>query len=413
MRQTKGWCVYLTKGEEHILEGEDGYASQVVMKILVALGDLFEADRLIPIESAHISGVSHKTLGDAVDFLEKLRMEGAKARVYSSLNPCCLDLEKWAEMPVSQSLYEAQLRIVNLYSSMGIDPTLTCTPYYLKEILKGTHLAWAESSAISYANSLLGARTNREGGPSALAASLIGKTPLYGLHLDENRKGDYLVDVRASLKSSADYGALGFLIGQNAKMRVPVFNGIRNRKKDWLKSLGASMAASGAVSLYHVMGVTPEWPSKSKAGDMWRGGKPEEVTVIDQRQLKDAYSSLTTSPTAVPDLAFVGCPHCSLSEIEQVAQLTEGRKMKRDVRFWVCTSRQVKSLAEERRLITRLEAKGVEVYCDTCIIVTWLKEAGIDSIITNSGKAAYYAPQLCNVEVVFDKLSEIVRKVTE
>lgn len=405
--------MYLTKEEEHILEGEDGYASQVAMKILVALGDLFEADRLIPIESAHVSGVSHKTLGDAVDFLEKLQMEGAKARVYSSLNPCGLDLEKWAEMPVSRILYEAQLRIISLYSSMGIDPTLTCTPYYLQKIRKGAHLAWAESSAISYANSLLSARTNREGAPSALAAALIGKTPLYGLHLDENRKGNYLVDVRASLKSSADYGALGFLVGQNAKMRVPAFNGIRKCRRDWLKSLGASMAASGAVSLYHVIGVTPEWPSKDKKGDMWRGGKPEEVTVFDQRQLKEAYSSLTTSPIGVPDLAFVGCPHCSLSEIEQVARLMESRKMKRDVRFWVCTSRQVKSLAEKRGLITRLEAKGVEVYCDTCIIVTWLKEAGIDSIITNSGKAAYYAPQLCNVEVVFDKLGQIVRKVTE
>jgi len=404
--------MYLTKEEEQILEGEDGYASQVAMKILVALGDLFKADRLIPIESAHVSGVSHKTLGDAIDFLEKLQKEGAKARVYSSLNPCGLDLEKWAEMPVSQSLYEAQLRIINLYSSMGIDPTLTCTPYYLKKIRRGTHLAWAESSAISYANSLLGARTNREGGPSALAAALIGKTPRYGLHLNENRKGDYLVDVHASLKSSADYGALGFLVGQNAKMRVPVFDGLRKCKRDWLKSLGASMAASGATSLYHVMGVTPEWPSESSSRDMWREGEPDEVTAIDQRQLGDAYSSLTTSPIDVPDLAFIGCPHCSISEIEQVAQLTEDRKLKGDVRFWVCTSRQVKSLAEKRGIIKKLEAKGIEVYCDTCIIVTWLKEAGINSIITNSGKAAYYAPQLCNVEVVFDDLTDIVRKVT-
>jgi len=405
--------MYITKEEERVLEGEDDYASQVAMKILVALGDLFEADRLIPIKSAHIAGVSHKTLGDAVDFLEKLHDEGAKARVYSSLNPCGLDLEKWARMPVSRSLYEAQLRIIKLYSSMGVDPTLTCTPYYLKEIRKGTHLAWAESSAISYANSLLGARTNREGGPSALAAALIGKTPRYGFHLDENRKGDYLVDVRVPLKSAADYGALGLLVGQNAKMRVPVFTGLRKVKRDLLKSLGASMAASGAVSLYHVMGVTPEWASRNKKGGMWREGKPEEVTVIEKGQLRDAYSSLTTSSINIPDLAFIGCPHCSLSEIEQVAQLAEGRKLKRDVRFWVCTSRQVKSLAEKRGLITKLEAKGIEVYCDTCIIVTWLKEAGIDSIITNSGKTAYYAPQLCNVEVVFDDLTKIVRKVTE
>ncbi|MEM2935796.1 MAG: aconitase X catalytic domain-containing protein, partial [Candidatus Bathyarchaeia archaeon] len=360
------------------------------------------------------SGVSYKTLGEAVDFLEKLRKEGAKTRVYSSLNPCGLDLEKWAEMPVAKSLYEAQLRIIDLYSAMGLDPTLTCTPYYLKDVQGSTHLAWSESSAISYANSLLGARTNREGGPSALAAALVGKTPRYGLHLDENRKGDYLVDVQAPLLGGAsDYGALGVLVGRSVKMRVPVFSGLKEGPRDWLKSLGAAMAASGAVALYHIIGVTPEWPLKSgSGGQLWREGKPEETVKVDGRQLEDAYSNLTTSPIDVPDLAFVGCPHCSISEMEEVARLIEGKKVKGGRRFWLCTSRHVKALAEKGGLITRLEAAGVEVYCDTCIIVTWLKEAGVDSIITNSGKAAYYAPQFCNVDVVFDRLPEIVRKVT-
>jgi predicted aconitase len=405
--------VYLTKEEERILNGEGGYAQQVAMKILVAVGDIFEADRLIPIESAHISGVSHKTLGDAVDFLEKLQEEGAKAEVPATINPCSLDLEKWAEMPVSKKVYDAQLRIIRLYSRLGVNPTLTCTPYYLSKPRKNAHLAWAESSAISYANSLLGARTNREGGPSALAAALIGKTPRYGLHLGENRKGGFLVDVRAPLKGAADYGALGYLIGQNAKMSVPVFKGIKHHRSDWLKALGAGMAASGAVSMYHVSGVTPECPIGAKAENVWREGKPEETITIDPKQLKGAYSNLTTAQTGVPDLAFIGCPHCSLSEIEQLAQLMEGRKIRKDARFWLCTSRHVKASADEKGLTARLETSGVEVYCDTCIIVTWLKQAGVDSIITSSGKAAYYAPQLCNVEVVFGGLKETVQKVTK
>lgn len=405
--------MYLTKEEERVLSGEGGYAQQVAMKILVALGDIFEADRLIPIESAHISGVSHKTLGDAVDFLEKLQEEGAKAQVPATINPCSLDLEKWAEMPVSKKIYTAQLHIIKLYSNLGVNPTLTCTPYYLKKPRKDAHLAWAESSAISYANSLLGARTNREGGPSALAAALIGKTPRYGFHLDENRKGEFLVDVHAPLKSAADYGALGYLVGQSAKMRVPVFKGLKLCRSDWLKALGASMAASGAVSMYHILGVTPECPVGTKAGRVWREGKPEETIIVDQKQLDDAYSSLTTSKTDVPDLAFIGCPHCSLSEIEQLAQLMQDRKIKKGARFWLCTSRHVKALADERGLTARLEASGVEVYCDTCIIVTWLKKAGVDSLITSSGKAAYYAPQLCNVEVDFNSLQEMVQKVTK
>ena len=203
-------------------------------------------------------------------------------------------------------------------------------------------------------------------------------------------------------------------MGRSAKIRIPVFSGLKEPLRDWLKSLGAAMAASGAVALYHVMGVTPEWPLKSGGGgQLWRGGKPEETVKVDGRQLKGAYSSLTTSPIDVPDLAFVGCPHCSVSEMEEVAQLTEGKKVKKGRRFWLCTSRHVKSLAEKRGLITRLEAAGIEVYCDTCIIVTWLKEAGVDSIITNSGKAAYYAPQFCKVEVMFDRLPQIVKRVTE
>ena len=405
--------MYLTKEEEAILEGEDGHASQCAMSILVALGDLFGADKLIPIKSAHIAGVSYKTLGDApIDFLEKFKEERAKAQVYSTLNPCGLDIKNWTKMPVSKSFYKAQLRIINLYASLGIESTLTCTPYYLRKIRKGAHIAWSESSAISYANSVLGARTNREGGPSSLAAALIGKTPYCGLHLDENRKGNHLVDVRTSLKCSADYSAVGVMVGQATKIKVPVFSGLEECRRNWLKSLGAGMAASGAVSLFHVKGVTPEWPLREDI-DVWHEGRPEEITIIDKRQLNKAYSSLTTSFIDLPDLAFIGCPHCSVKEIEQITRMIKNRKVKRGVRLWLCTSRHVKSLAEKIGLIRRLEAAGVEVYCDTCIIVTWLKEAGIDSIITNSGKAAYYAPSFNKVEVVFDKLEDIIKKVTK
>ena len=236
------------------------------MKILVAIADVFGADVLIPIESAHISGISNKVLGDSADFLKTLQKGGAKARVSSTINPCSLDLEKWDRMPVSRPLYEAQLRIIDLYTKMGMEPTLTCTPYYLRNIHRGNHLAWSESSAISYANSILGARTNREGGPSALAAALIGKTPRYGLHLDQNRKGNYLVKVLASLKSVAEYSALGALVGSNARMRVPVFMGLEKSRMSWLKAMGAAMAASGAVSLYHVIGITPEWKMENNQG---------------------------------------------------------------------------------------------------------------------------------------------------
>jgi len=404
--------VYLTREEERLLEGEGGYAGRVAMRILAALGDVYGADRLIPARSAHVAGVSHRTLGGAVDFLERLRGEGARVRVYASLNPCGLDLERWAEMPVSPDLHEAQLRIVDLYSAMGIDPTLTCTPYYLRRVPRGAHLAWAESSAISYANSVLGARTNREGAPSALAAALTGKTPRYGLHLDANRRGTIRVDVHAPLGCAADYGALGALVGRAAGAGVPVFRGLSGPRREWLKSMGAAMAATGAVSLCHVEGVTPEWPARGEAEGMWREGKPAEVVTVDEEGLRAAFEGLTTEAADSPDLAFVGCPHCSLSEIREVAGLVEGRRVRGGSRFWLCTSRRVKAEADRAGLTARLEGAGVEVFCDTCIIVTWLREAGIDSVATDSAKAAHYAPELCKVQVEFNRLREIVRKVT-
>jgi len=405
--------MYLTRREERILDGSEGYARQVAMKILVALGDLFGADRLIPIQWAHVAGVSYKNLGDAsVEFLERLAGEGVKAQAFSTLNPCALDLERWGHMPLSRERYESQLRIIHLYSRMGIKPTLTCTPYYLAPVRRGAHLAWAESSAISYANSVLGARTNREGGPSALASALIGRTPRYGYHLDENRRGDLLVKVQTPLKSVADYGALGFLVGERARMSVPVFQGIRACSRDCLKALGASMAASGAVALYHIAGVTPECPSEDVEAGLWRDGKPRDTISIGEEELQEAYLRLTTSSGGLPDLAFVGCPHCSIQELRWIARRLEGRRIKGGMRFWVCTSRWVKNLANKEGLISRLEASGVEVYCDTCVVVTWLKDVGVDSIITNSAKAAYYVPQLCGVEVEYAGLTEIISRAT-
>src|SRR3989304_658681 len=273
--------MYLTPEEEKIFNGERGATYQKAIRILAALGDIYDADRLIPIRSAQIAGVSYKTIGDAgLEWISDLK---GKVAVPSILNPAGMDMECWKEMGISQDFANKQEKIIRAYEALGVRTECTCTPYNIFDNLAGfgDHVAWSESSAISYANSVIGARTNREGGPSALSAALIGKTANYGYHLDENREPNILIQVNAKLHES-DYGALGYIVGEMVGDKVPFFKLRSNPSKDELKSLGAAMAASGAVALYHVEGVTPE-ASKYKA--------PEEKLTIEEAQIKEIYES--------------------------------------------------------------------------------------------------------------------------
>ncbi|MCK4439886.1 DUF521 domain-containing protein, partial [Candidatus Bathyarchaeota archaeon] len=218
--------MYLTREEERIYNGECGWANQICMKILVRLGELFNATSLIPISSAHVSGVSYKTLGDApAEFLRALADADRKAKARATLNPQSFDPE-YLSRKLPERIREKQSDILRQFEKMGLSMSLTCTPYYLEKPKHGSHLAWAESSAVVYANSVLGAWTNREGGPSALAAAITGKTPDYGMHRDENRQPNILVDVRTSLQSKAEFGALGIYLGKILEDKIPVIQGL-------------------------------------------------------------------------------------------------------------------------------------------------------------------------------------------
>jgi hypothetical protein len=383
--------VYLTREEEKIYDGEWGWAYQVSMKILVRLGDLFGATKLIPIKSAHISGVSYKTLGDApIDFLEVLARAGAKVQVPSTLNPSSFDPAYLAKN-FPQEYRTRQLSITDLYKKMDVKPIFTCTPYYIRKPQSNSHLAWAESSAAMYANSVLGAWTNREGAPSALAAALIGKTPNYGVHQAENRRADALVKVEASPRSQMEYGALGIHVGKLLKDKIPVFDGLSNYTNDCLKQLGAGLASSGMSTMFRY--------KKSDADRRF------ETISIQAKDIKNTIESLSTTSEA-PDLIFIGCPHCSLNEVRNVAQALKGRKVREDVKLWVCTSRHVKGKAEE--YVKIIEKAGGHVLCDTCAVVTWINKLGINSMMTNSAKTAYYAPTLNKVNVRLASLDQCV-----
>jgi len=388
--------MYLTREEERIYNGEYGWAKQVCMKVLVKLGELFGASRLIPVESAHVSGVSYKTLGDApTDFLEALADAGEKAAVEATLNPKSLD-PKHLVGRLPENLVKTQQRLCEIFEKMGFKTCYTCTPYYIKAPRKGSHLAWAESSAVVYANSVLGAWTNREGGPSALAAAIIGKTPDCGIHRAENRKPQILVEVKAPLEKEVDFGALGIFLGKVLEDGIPLITGLGKPTPENLKQLGAALASAGMVNMFHYNSAAVEIKEE----------RLEKITV-ESKNIQETIEELTTTSTAKPDLVFVGCPHCSFREIREIAEKMSDKKVRGDIEFWVCTSRHVKEKAN--RYVQKIEARGAKIITDTCAVVTWTDKLGIKIIMTNSAKTAHYAPTLNKAEVKLASLEECLK----
>ena len=381
-----------------MLSGEYGEVVERSFRLLVRLGEIYGADRMIPVGSVQVAGVSYKSIGDpGLEFLEDLAAKGAKVKVPTTLNPPGMDLEDWKELGFPEDFAEKQLRIMDAFKKMGIMMTATCTPYLVGNLPRfREHIAWSESSAVSFANSVIGARTNREGGPSALAAALCGVTPNYGLHLDENRKPSFLVRVSAELKSNSDFGALGYHVGKIVKDKIPYFLGIKDADVDQLKALGAAMAASGAVALYHVEGLTPE------AGLMNTSGL--ETIEVGDLELRGAYEKLNTGKD--PDIIILGCPHASLKEIAALACKLDGKCLKKPL--WICTSRITKEAATHMGFTELIEKAGGKVVADTCTVVSPIERMGYRTTGVDSGKAANYQPGLCKQQVVFKSIDDLL-----
>lgn len=385
--------MYLTKEEERILNGERGWANQTCMRILTRLGDLYNAEKLIPISSAHVSGVSYKTLGDApIEFLQALADGGANVRVKTTLNPQSLDTEHLTKR-LPKILREKQLNILKQFERMGTTKSLTCTPYYLAKPKPESHLAWAESSAVVYANSVLGAWTNREGGPSALAAALMGKTPNHGMHRAENRQPNLLVNVETRLKNETDFGALGIHLGKMLRDRVPVIQGLGKTSKDRLKQLSAAVATTGMTNMFHCKTCSDT--------------KGIEKVSVEAEDIRRTIQELSTASCKKCDLVFIGCPHCSLVEMKQIAQTVQGKKVKLGTEFWVCTSSHIRETA--RDYVNEIEKSGGQVLAGVCTVVSWTEKLGIQTIMTNSAKTAYYAPTLSKAETILSSMKECLR----
>jgi predicted aconitase len=373
----------LTEKEQRMLDGEEGYAVRKSMEILVALGDIYGAESLIKVGSVQVAGVSYHNLGDAgLEFLNELARDG-RVKVLTTLNPAGMDLENWRQLGISEEFAEKQNLVIDAFRKMGILISCTCTPYLIGNLPRyGEHVAWSESSAVTFANSVIGARTNREGGPSALAAAFVGKTPCYGLHLDENRAPDIHVQVNAKLAKLSDWGALGYSIGKKAENKIPYITGIKDAELDELKSFCASVVTYGSKPLFYMQGITPASESCPQ---------PQETVTVEDRDLKEAYGNINDEVSDI-DFVCVGCPHCSIKEIAQIAELLKDKKIAANTEFWVATSRTAKQLADKRGYTEIIERAGGKFACDTCMAVAPLK-GRFKALATTSAKGCFYSRQ--------------------
>ena len=393
--------MFLTKEEQEMCDGEYGETIRKSMDILVALGDIYGASGLVDITSAQVSGVSYKTIGDAgLEYLQDLARDGSgKATINASLNPPGTDLDNWEELGFPRDFAIKQNEIVDAYADLGISKTCTCTPYLVGNVPRfRDHVSWSESSAVAYVNSVIGARTNREGGPAALAAAIVGKTPLYGFHLDENRKANLVVNVSTELKG-ADFGALGYIIGKVVGGGVPYFKLQNVPNNNNLKTLGAALASSGSVALYHMENITPEY---ELAGEE----DVEDIMFISDKEIAETRESLSTTDREI-DLVCLGCPHASLEEIKEVASVVQGKTIKN--KLWICTSVSVKATADRMGYTQIIESAGGNVVCDTCMVVAPIEDMGFEVIGVNSATAANYVPSMCGLDVVYDDVENLVK----
>jgi predicted aconitase len=262
---------------------------------------------------------------------------------------------------------------------------------------------------VGFANSVLGVRTNRESGLSTLLYAIAGYGPRYGLHLPENRNPRVEVHVTCELKGVVEFSLLGYKLGELVRGRIPYITGIRSRPTlEEFKVLSAAGAASGSIDLYHIQDITPEATAQLIALD-----KIEETVEISRESLNEVKKKLNTGKVEDLDLVTFGCPHASLTEVQEIASLLAGKRIRAGVKLWVCTSRAVKELSTKLGYVATVEAAGGNVVADTCMVVAPIEEMGYRTTATNSGKAAKYLPRFCHQHVVFDSAEEIIRRVVE
>jgi len=380
------------------------------MSIVARMAEMSDAKELLDITGAHIDSTVY--IGEAgLEFAERLASLGAKVAVPTTLNVSGLDEHHWQEWSVPSEWARQAYRQMVAYRSMGTIPTWTCAPYQTEMRPSfGQQIAWGESNAIIFANSVLGARTERYPDLFDICCAITGRAPAIGLHLPENRGGEILfqlIDIPAALQESDDfYPVLGNLIGKAALDNIPVIDGMAvTPDEDQLKAFGAGAASSGGVPLFHMVGVTPEARTLEVA---FLGKQPIQTIEVTMNTLRASRRELTHTDDNQLDMVVLGSPHFSLAEFKRLAPMLKGKRRHPDVKFLVTSSRAMTQLAQKAGFLETLDSFGAQITVDTCILTSPMLPAEIQNLMTNSAKFAYYTPGLLGKKIAFGSLEDCV-----
>lgn len=397
--------VALSERDLAFLDGDEGEAGALAMRIVVEMASVMGADHLIDITGAHIDGcLYHGRAG--VDFVERLVAGGARVRVPTTLNVGAVDLLHPEHARVDRAAAAAGRRQMDAYVTMGCRPTWTCAPYQLRERPGlGEQVAWGESNAIVFCNSVLGARTARYGDFLDACAAITGRVPFAGLHREEKRRATLVVRLDGVpdrlLASDVLYPVLGTVLGELAGSEVVAIEGLpATTTEDQLKAVGAAAASSGAVAMFHAVGITPEAPTLEAA----TGGEPVRAMSVGLAELRRARDELGIGSGDDLAAVWLGTPHASRSELERLATALHGSQPAAPI--WVNTGRDVAASAE--KTVSALRDAGVHVVTDTCVYLAPLDGATAGPVMTDSAKAAWYAPANTGVAVEFGSFDECV-----
>lgn len=393
-----------------MLRGDFGPAAKIAMNIVTRMAEVAGADELLSIVGAHIDSTVY--IGDAgLEFAEKLAGLGAKVCVPTTLNVSGLDEHHWQEWSVTNDWARQAHRQMVAYQSMGTIPTWTCAPYQTEmKPSFGQQIAWGESNAIVFANSVLGARTERYPDLFDICCAITGRAPAMGLHLTENRAGQLLlklVGISEDLQRRDDfYPVLGNFVGKISLDKIPVIEGMTFiPDEDQLKAFGAATASSGGVAMFHMVGVTPEARTLEAA---FQGHTPQQTIEINMDTLRESRRALTHTDGDSLHLVVLGSPHFSLAEYKRLAPMLAGKKKHPEVKFLVTSSRAMTQFAERAGFVQVLKDFGAQITVDTCILTSPMLPPEIQNLMTNSAKFAYYAPGLLNKKIAFGSLQDCV-----
>lgn len=405
----------LSNKDQAMLAGELGPASQMAMSILSPMIEIYGASELMDISAAHIDSTVYQ--GEAtMEYAEKFASLDAKVSVPTTLNVSGVDPHGWKDWAVPPDYAAKAFRQMQAYESMGVIPTWTCAPYQTKhKPVFGQQIAWGESNAICFANSVIGARTERYPDLLDICCAITGRVPASGLHLEENRKGQIVFELdgipAAIQEDDAFYPVLGHYIGKHAQDKIPVIVGMEIQpKEDQLKAFGAATASSGAVAMFHMIGVTPEAPDFESA---MGGLAPLRTIKVSMQVLRDTRKELSTHEGEDLDMVVLGSPHFSLAEFRELATLVEGHFKNPSVKFLITTSRGMRDFAIADGSLNTILKFGGELTVDTCILTSPMLPDSIKILMSNSAKYSYYAPGLLKTRVAFGALKDCVKSAIE